>query len=142
MESNEAKSKIPSKMQENKGKIQQVQQEQIDKNPPNNMSKANLLNDESILDPSKPFIELDQDIANKLSKEIFRIVIETQKRTKIGTGFILSFPIDLEDFYCLVTNDHVINNESINNNNNIINISYEKEVNIKLDKIKDILEVL
>ena len=108
MENSGAKSKIPSKMQENKGKIQQVQQEQIDKNPPNNMHKINLLNDESILDPSKPFIELEPDISKELSKEICRIVIETQKGRQIGTGFILAFPIDLEWFYCLVSNDHVI----------------------------------
>ena len=135
MESSESKTKIQSNTEDNKGNIQEEHQEQIDKNPSNNMHKTKLMNDESILDPSKPFIELDPDISKELSKEICRIVIENHKGRQIGTGFILAFPIDLEWFYCLVTNDHVINNVSINNNN-IVNISYEKEVNIKLDKNK------
>ena len=107
------KSKIPSNTEDNKGNIQKEQQEQINKNPSNNICKANLMNDESILDPSKPFIELEPDISKNSSKEIFRIVIETKKGSQIGTGFILSFSIDLEWFYCLITNDHVINNEYI-----------------------------
>ena len=135
MESSEEKSKTPRKTEDNKGNIQEEHKEQIDKNPSDNKHKTNLMNDESILDPSKPFIELDQDIATKLSKEICRIVIENHKGRQIGTGFILAFPIDLEWFYCLVTNDHVINNESINNKN-IVNISYEKELCIKLDENK------
>ena len=135
MESNGTKSKIPSNTEDNKGNIQEEHQKQIDKNPSNNMHKTNLMNDESILDPSKPFIELDQDISKELSKEIYRIIIETKDKKIIGTGFILAFPIDLEWFYCLVSNDHVINNESINNNNSV-KISYEKEFNIKLDKSK------
>ena len=49
----------------------------------------------------------------------------------------LSFRIDSESFYCLITNDHIINKESINDNN-IIYITYEeyKTANIKLDKNK------
>ena len=135
MESSEEKSKTPRKTEDNKGNIQEEQQEQINKNLSNNMHQTNLMNDESILDPSKSFIELDPDISKKLSQKICKIVIETQKGRQIGTGFILAFPIDLEWFYCLITNDHVINNESINNND-VVNISYEKEVNIKLDKNK------
>ena len=113
MESNGTKSKIPSNTEDNKGNIQEEQQKQIDKNPLNNLHKTNLMNDRSILDPSKPFIELVPDISKELSKEICRIVVETQKGRQIGTGFILAFPIDLESFYCLITNDHVINNEYI-----------------------------
>ena len=64
--------------------------------------------------------------------------METQNGKIIGTGFFLAFLIDLELFYCLMTNDHVICNESINNNNNIIYITYEeyKATSIKLDKNK------
>ena len=51
----------------------------------------------SILD-QKPTKELDPYISKELSKEICKIVIETQKERKIGTGFILAFPIDLEWF--------------------------------------------
>ena len=68
MESNEAKSKIPSNTEDNKGNIHKEQQEQINKNPSNNMNKDNLLNDESILDPSKPFIELDPDFSKNYQK--------------------------------------------------------------------------
>ena len=66
-----------------------------------------------------------------------KIVIETEKGRKNGTGFILAFPIDIEGFYCLITNDHIINDESINNNR-IIYISYEeyKTASIKLDRNK------
>ena len=135
MESNGSKSKTPINSEEYKGNIQEEQEEQINKNPSNNMHKTYLMNDEVILDPSKPFIELEPDISKELSKKICRIVIETKNGRKIGTGFILSFPIDLEWLYCLVTNDHIINNESVNDNN-IVNISYEKEVNIKLYKNK------
>ena len=55
------KSKIPTNTEDNKGNIQKEQQEQINKNLSNNLYKANLMNDESILDPLKPFIELEQE---------------------------------------------------------------------------------
>ena len=140
MGSSGSKSKIPSKTEDKKGNIKKEQQEQTNKNPSNTSNtihKTKLMHLESILDPSKPFTELDPDISKELSKEICRIVIETQKGRKIGTGFILAFPIDLEFFYCLVTNDHVINNESIIENQ-IIYITYEeyKTASIKLDKNK------
>ena len=47
------------------------------------------------------------------------------------------FLIDLEIFYCLMTNDNIISDESINNSH-IINITYEenKTVSIKLNKNK------
>ena len=78
MESNGVKTKIPSNTEDNKGNIHKEQQEQINKNPSNNMNKANLMNDESILDLSKPFKELAPDISKRLSKKICRIVIETK----------------------------------------------------------------
>ena len=93
---------------------------------------------ESIIDHKKPFTELEPDISKRLLKEICRINIETREGLIIkGTGLILAFPIDLEFFYCLMTNDHVINNDSINENQ-IIYITYEefKSANIKLDKNK------
>ena len=91
--------------------------------------------EDTIDDFTNSFKELNPDASKELSKEIFSIKVETKRGRKIGNGFILSFPIDLEWFNCLLTNDHIINNESINNNN-IVNIFYEKEVNIKLDKNK------
>ena len=111
-----------------------TEKEQITINQPTNMKKTQRI-PEAIINKLDTFIDLDPNTEKILSKKICRIVIETKKGRQIGTGLILAFPIDLEWFYCLITNDHIINNESINNNN-IINISYEKEVNIKLDKNK------
>ena len=114
MKNNESKSKTPSKTEDKKGNIKKEQQEQTNKNPSNTSNtihKTKLMHLESILVPSKPFTELDPDISKELSKEICRIVIETERGRKIGTGFILSFPIDIEWFNCLITNDHIINNE-------------------------------
>ena len=117
MGSSGSKSKTPSKIEDNKENIQKDRKEQTNKNPSNpskTIHKTKLMHLESILVPSKPFTELDPDISKELSKEICRIVIETKRGRQIGTGFILAFPIDLEWFYCLVTNEHIINNESIN----------------------------
>ena len=113
------------------------QLEQTNKNYSNNMQQLYLNHKESIITHSKPFIEIGQDISKRLSKQICRIIIETKNEKIIGTGFILAFSIDIEWFYCFVTNDHIINNESINKNV-IIYIIYEefKTVCIKLDKNK------
>ena len=43
-------------------------------------------------------------------------MLETKKGSETSSGFILSFPIDLEVINCLITNDQTINNKSINNN--------------------------
>ena len=99
-----------------------------------NMPKTNFRQIQCELEPLKPYIDFDNDISKELSKEICKIVIETEKSKKIGTGFILAFYIDIERFHCLITNDHIINDESINNNK-IIYITYEeyKAASIKLD---------
>ena len=73
-----------------------------------------------------------------VSKSICKLKIETISKTIIGTGFLLNFWIDQERFCCLMSNDHIIEQEIINNKNNI-NISYDNEfkvVNIKLDTSK------
>ena len=122
---------------ESKTKTLSKTEENITKNHSHNMNQTHLRQNECIQDPKKPFIELDQDTSNRLSKEICRIVVETKSGRNIGTGFILAFGIDLEYFYCLVTNDHVIGNESINNNQ-MVYITYEeyKTASIKLDRNK------
>ena len=112
--------------------------EQTNNNQTNIKHHMHLRRNESIIDRSKPFTELEPDISKRLLKEICRINIEIREGLIIkGTGFILAFPIDLEFFYCLMSNNHVINNESIKNNQ-IIYITYEefKSANIKLDKNK------
>ena len=113
-----------------------VQNNQTTRNNLNNMRQTRQ-NESVIKDFTNPFSELKPDLSKKLSKEIFRLSVKTNEKEIIGTGFILAFPIDLEWFYCLMTNDHVINNESINNNN-IIYITFEeiKAANIKLDRNK------
>ena len=119
------------------GNIQKDQQEQDNKNYPNNIHETYLRHNESIIESSKPFIDLKQDISKRLSKEICSVVIDAKERKNTGTGFILAFPVDLEWFYCLVSNEHIISNDSINNNR-VIYITYEeyKTASIKLDKNK------
>ena len=63
-------------------------------------------------------IKIDLNISN-VSKSICKIKIETPLGTKYGTGFLLRFYIDQESFYCLVSNEHVISNDIIINENNI-----------------------
>ena len=95
---------------------------------------------ECILQISPTFEKIDSDLSN-ISKSICKIKIETLLGTIIGTGFLLKFNIDLEMFYCLVSNEHVIKNDIIQNNNNIIYISYDNEfknTNIKLGNKKKI----
>ena len=41
--------------------------------------------------------------------------LESKEGKIIGKGMFLSFPKDLKLFYCLKNNEHLINNESINN---------------------------
>ena len=84
-----------------------------------------------------PLIKIERNISN-VSKSICKIRIETPLGTKYGTGFLLRFYIDQESFYCLVSNEHVISKDIINNENNIY-ISYDSEfksANIKLSKNK------
>ena len=89
-----------------------------------------------------PFEKLDNNIT-KVAKSICKLKIENILtngiETIIGTGFLLKFLIDLDFFYCLISNEHVITRNIINNNNNNIVIKYDSEfklANIKLDKSK------
>ena len=47
--------------------------------------------------------------------EIRKTKVKTNEKEINGIGFILAFPIDLEWFYCLMTNEHVITKDIINN---------------------------
>ena len=67
---------------------------------------------------TSPFIKIDSNVSN-VSRSICKIKIETSLGTKYGTGFLLRFYIDQESFYCLVSNEHVISNDIIINENNI-----------------------
>ena len=108
--------------------------EPIPENYPINTPQT--IDDESIeSDFEKPFIDFPPNTAKVLSYLICRISLESHGQKIIGTGFILGFMIDLEGFICLMTNAHVINNESVNNNN-IIDITFEAFEGIKTEKIK------
>ena len=92
---------------------------------------------ESIIKTSSPFEKLESYLSN-VSKSICKIKIENKSEAIIGTGFLLKFIIDQEMFYCLISNEHVIKNEIIKNNN-IIYIFYDNEfkcANIKLGNKK------
>ena len=110
-----------------------TEKEQITINQPTNIQKTQRI-PEAIVDDLTPFIKLDKNTEKILSKKICRIVIETNGKKIEGTGFFLAFPIDLEWFYCLMANEHLISNESINNNN-IIFITYEGYKVAKRQKI-------
>ena len=115
------------------GNIQDEQQEQIQIN----MYQAHLNQIKSRVYSSKIYTKFIPGTSKLLPKEICKIELETKKGSETSSGFILSFPIDLELINCLITNDQTINNETINNNK-IMNIIYEKNkfANIKLDKNK------
>ena len=62
---------------------------------------------------SSPFEQVDRYISN-VSKSICKIKIITNIGTIFGTGFLLKEYIVQELFYCLMTNEHVITKEMIN----------------------------
>ena len=56
---------------------------------------------------------------SKVIKSICKIKIDTSFGTIKGTGFLLAFWIDQERFYCLVSNENVINKNLLNSDINI-----------------------
>ena len=88
------------------------------------INKNSIRIEDGMLETS-PSIQIARNISN-VSKSICKIKIETSLGTIYGTGFLLRFYIDQESFYCLVSNEHVISNDIINNENNIY-ISYDSE---------------
>ena len=107
------------------------------------LNQENKINNDRIpevLIKFSPFEKLDNKITN-VSKSICKLKIENILpngiQTIFGTGFLLKFRIELEPFYCLISNEHVITKNIINNSNNNILIKYDSEfkiANIKLDK--------
>ena len=86
---------------------------------------------------SVAFEKIAPHISN-VSKSICKIKINLPQKTKFGTGFLLRFMINQEMFYCLISNEHVISNEIIKNNNTIL-IAFDSEFKkavIKLDSNK------
>jgi len=115
------------------GNIQNEQPEKVIRNDPISISQTIIEEDTSEYS-SNSFIELSEIASKNLSKVLCRILIKAQGKEIIGAGFILGIQIDLEGFICLITNGHIISNESINNNNTInLVLEENKTVNIKLD---------
>jgi hypothetical protein len=97
-------------------------------NEPIKMNEINIKNNrinECIIEASLPLENVDR-IISKVSRSICKIKIETSFRTFKGTGFLLAFRIAQEKFYCLVSNEHVINKKLLNSDINI-HISYDSE---------------
>ena len=65
-----------------------------------------------------PLEKVDRSTFN-VSESICRVKIKTENERIEATGFLLAFWIDLERFYCFVTNEHIIKKELLNNNINI-----------------------
>ena len=96
---------------------------------PIKINKAKNINDrveECKILASSPFEKIGPDLKD-ISRSICKIKIKTIIGTIIGTGFLIKFNIDQEKIYCLISNKHVIENDIIKNNNNIIYISYDNE---------------
>ena len=116
-----------------------IKNENLKKNEALKITEINQRNNrkqECIIEMS-PFENIDSHLTN-VSKSICKLKIQTSNQIIRGTGFLLRFNINQESFYCLMSNEHVIRKDIINNNN-IINISYDSEfrfVNIKLDSNK------
>ena len=118
------------------GNINNNQLEKVTRNDPLKISQT-IIEEDFIEDFWNSYKELPTIISNRLSNLICRILVETQGKEIIGTGFILTFKIDLDIFYCLITNGHIISNEFINSNNTINLIFGEnKAANIELDRNK------
>ena len=136
MESNSSE-KITSKKYENSETTEETKTNPKENNESiktKEISQKDKRIDECIIkNNNKPFEELDSKIMN-VSKSVCKLKLETLSETIIGTGFLLKFYIDQEIFYCLMSNEHIIRKDLINNNN--ICILYDNEnklLNIKLD---------
>ena len=123
-------------------KLDNTNDMKIDKNSESNKFKEGTQTDKRIKECiiqniSKPFEDLDANFM-KVSKSVCKIEIQIQSKIIIGTGFFLQCWIYQEPFYCLMSNEHIIENDIINNKNDI-NIYYDNEfkiINIKLDTSK------
>jgi len=120
----------------NQVNFQNKQPEQVTRNDPIIIPQT-IVEEDTNEDSSNSFIELSEIVSKNLSKVICRILVNVQGKEIIGTGFKLGFLIDFDGFNCIITNGHIISNESININNSInITLEENKTVNIKLNRNK------
>ena len=97
----------------------------------NKISGTNLISirnsriNECIIEGSSPF-EPANTLNKNVAKSICKIKIKRGDEIIKGTGFLLAFRIDQEKFYCLVSNEHIIKEQFLNDDINI-NILYDNE---------------
>ena len=85
--------------------------------------------------------EIESNNVN-ISKSICKIKIENNSETILGIGCLLKFWVHQELYYFLISNEHTIKKDIINNNN-IISLYFNGElITSNLNKKKDILKVL
>ena len=115
------KNKNDSNKIDNKGK----KSEKMNRNEINNSTEINKISnriEENTIQSS------DKDSINffisKVSKAICKITTETSEGNINGIGFLLKFFINQEEFYCLISNEHVITKDAIKNKN-MIYITYD-----------------
>ena len=92
---------------------------------------------ECIIETSSSLKSIDRTIS-KVCKSICKIEITTSFGTIKRTGFLLAIWVEQKRFYFLMSNEHVIKNELLYNNINIM-ISYDfefKSANINLNDNK------
>ena len=85
---------------------------------------------ECIIESSHPYEKVDW-LVSIVSKSICKIKIETSIETIKGTGFLLAIWIEQERFFKLVSNEHVIRKELLNNDINIC-ILYDNEFSLDI----------
>ena len=94
----------------------------------NKISGTNLINNrinECIIEDSSPF-EPANTLNKNVAKSICKIKIKRGDEIIKGTGFLLAFWMDQERFFGLVSNEHIIKEQFLNDNINI-NILYDNE---------------
>ena len=138
---NEKKEGIPAELK-SKSNNDVKREEKVNAEVTNNVeeeTKGNTATDEIIERINEklttPFSEINKDYY-EISNSVCKIRIELKNGIIKGTGFFLEFLACGEVFRCLISNEHVIQKNLINNNT-IIYILYDNEkktANIKLNK--------
>ena len=100
------------------------------KNENDRIEECIIKNALNTLQTSSPFEKIDQALTI-VSKSICKIKIVSV----ILTRFLLKFDIDQERFYCLISNEHVIKNNIMQNNSSKIDIYYDNKSRCSIIKL-------
>ena len=104
---------LPEKVKKGEDRRMSTKYELIDSDEITSTNK-NIIKEKEFRLTTLPLEKTDRNIA----KSICKIKIETPLGTTYGTGFLLRFYIEQETFYCLISNEHLISEDIINNKNN------------------------